>query len=82
MSQPDVHPADARNAKGGAAFDPAAGVTVRDYFAANAPQPPAWVFAEPGADGWTMDAYAARLAEWNFAYASNMMLARAAEAQA
>lgn len=75
-----TRPQDDRAARlGGPAFDTAAGVTVRDYFAANAPQPPGWAMVPPDEDGWTLDAYAAQLASWRFAYASNMMRVRAVD---
>lgn len=76
MAQPDVHTQDARSSRGGSAYDQASGVTVWDFFACNAPQPPAWIFGSPGDDGWTMAAYAQRLAEWNAAYATSMLAVR------
>lgn len=52
------------------------GMTLRDYFAAKAPLPPAWWMKYWASKVNDLDAYADCITQWNYIYADSMLRAR------
>lgn len=52
------------------------GMTLRDYFATHAPQPPKWWMDSYAKQTQDLDTYAAVITQWNYTYADSMLEAR------